>query len=141
MIMERLPDWKPRLIAWLASIARTPFEPGKHDCALFVAGAIAAMTGEDPAARFRGRYTTVRGGLRVLRAEGFGDHVEMVASRLEEVAPLMAQVGDIAVVDTPEGPALGIVAGADILVPGRDGLGAVSLMQGRRAFSLPSGGF
>jgi hypothetical protein len=138
--MDRLPDWKPRLIAWLASIAGTPFEPGKHDCALFVAGAIEAMTGEDPAARFRGRYTTVRGGLRVIRAEGFGDHVDMVSSRLEEVAPLMAQVGDIAVVDTPRGLALGVVAGAEILVLGLHGLGAVSLLEGKRAFKLPSGG-
>jgi hypothetical protein len=138
--MDRRPDWKPRLIEWLASIARTPFEVGKHDCALFVAGAINAMTGEDPAARFRGRYTTVRGGLRVIRAEGFNDPVEMIANRLEEVAPLMAQVGDIAVVDTPEGPALGVVAGAEILVLGLDGLGAVSLLEGKRAFKLPSGG-
>lgn len=138
--MDRLPDWKPRLIAWLTSIAGTPFAPGTHDCALFVAGAIHAMTGEDPAAPFRGRYTTVRGGLRVIRDAGFGDPVEMVASRLEEVAPLMAQVGDIAVVDTPEGPALGVVAGAEILVLGLDGLGAVPLVEGKRAFKLPSGG-
>lgn len=139
--MERLPDWKPRLIAWLASIARNPFVPGEHDCALFVGGAIAAMTGEDPAARYRGRYTTIRGGLRVLRRDGHADHVALVASVLVEIAPIMAQVGDIAVVATEEGPALGVVAGAEILVLSPEGLVPVSLLTAKRAFTLPSGGY
>jgi hypothetical protein len=139
--MQRLPDWKPRLTAWLSTIARKPFAHGEHDCALFVAGAIEAMTGEDPAARLRGRYTTARGGMRVLRREGFEDHVAVVAALLEDTPPAMAQVGDIAVVDAAEGPALGIVAGAEVLVLSPQGLGTASLLAVKRAFTLPSGGY
>lgn len=139
-LMDRLPDWRPRLFAWLASVSRQPFVPGEHDCALFVAGAVEAMTGEDPAAALRGRYTTVRGGLRVLRREGHADHVAFVASLLTEIAPLMAQVGDVAVIGTHDGPALGIVAGAEIMVVTPAGTGAVSLLAAQRAFTFASRG-
>jgi hypothetical protein len=139
--LQRVPDWRPRLVAWLAEVARKPFRPGEHDCALFAAGAIATMTGTDPAAKYRGRYTTVPGGLRILRRDGFADHVALVTGLLEEIPPLMAQVGDLAVVPTPEGPALGVVAGAEVLVLRPEGQGAVSLMAVERAFKLPSGGY
>jgi hypothetical protein len=138
--MRRLPDWNARLATFLAGCARTPFEPGLHDCALFAAGCVAAMTGEDPARAFRGRYSTIVGGHRLLRRAGHADHVALVASLLDEVAPLMAQVGDIAIVESPEGPALGLVGGAHVIVPGPDGLGTVSLLAVRRAFRLPEDG-
>jgi hypothetical protein len=138
--MRRLPDWNARVTVFLTQHARTPFRPGRHDCALFAAGCVEAMTGEDPAAAFRGRYSTLAGGRRVLRRAGFADHVALVASLFDEIAPLMAQVGDIAVVNSPEGPALGLVAGADIVVPAPQGLGAVSLMAARRAFRVPAEG-
>ena len=63
----RLPDWKTHLIAYLADAARKSYQPGVHDCALFSAGAVLAMTGVDLAAGWRGRYTTLTRGLRVLR--------------------------------------------------------------------------
>jgi hypothetical protein len=42
----KLVDWKPRLLAFMATVHETPFEWGAHDCANFVNGAIEAMTGE-----------------------------------------------------------------------------------------------
>ena len=68
--MPRLSNWTAPLIEYLAAAARRPFKPGHHDCALFAAGAVAAMTGTDFAAQWRGRYTTLRGGLRVIRRAG-----------------------------------------------------------------------
>ena len=64
--MPRHSNWTAPLIEYLAAAARRPFKPGHHDCALFAAGAVAAMTGTDFAAQWRGRYTTLRGGLRVI---------------------------------------------------------------------------
>ena len=69
--MMRRPDWRDRLVSYLHSARQRPFEFGQHDCSLFAADCVAAMTGNDMAADWRGRYATMRGGLRVLRKAGF----------------------------------------------------------------------
>jgi uncharacterized protein DUF6950 len=127
-------DWRVRLGAYLATEARRPFEYGTSDCALFAAGALNAMTGSDPSANYRGRYTTLRGGLRILRKDGFRDHVEKAAALLSEVAPQRARVGDIAVVETSEGPSLGVVQGEWVAVRTLTGLGFVPIDQAKRVF-------
>ena len=112
---KRISGWQARLAAWLASISRTPFQPGQHDCALFAAGAVEAMTGVDLAAGWRGRYHTLRGGIRVLRRAGYADHIALARSHFPTTATPRA--GDLAVVDTPEGQALGVVQGLYIYAP------------------------
>jgi hypothetical protein len=127
-------DWRARLGGYLAAEARTPFEYGTSDCALFAAGALYAMTGSDPSADYRGRYTSLRGGLRILRKDGFRDHVERAAALLTEEAPQRTRVGDIAVVETSEGPSLGVVQGEWIAVRTLSGLGFVPADQATRVF-------
>jgi len=127
-------DWRARLGAYLATEARTPFEYGSSDCALFAAGALNAMTGSDPAANYRGRYTTLRGGLRILRKDGFRDHVERAAALLAEVPSQRSRVGDIAVVKTADGPSLGVVQGEWVAVRTMSGLGFVPIDQATRVF-------
>lgn len=132
----RLDDWQARLVAYLHASARKPFQPGTHDCVLFAAGAVLAMTGQDMAAGWRGRYTTLSGGMRVLRKAGHADHVALAASLFAEVPVAMAQPGDLAAVPTPDGLALGIVQGEAIYVLGPGGLALVSLMTAQRAFRV-----
>ena len=127
-------DWRARLGGYLAGEARRPFEYGISDCALFAAGALNAMTGSDPSADYRGRYTSLRGGLRILRKDGFRDHVERAAALLAEVPPQRARVGDIAVVDTVDGPSLGVVQGEWIAVRTLSGLGFVPVDQATCVF-------
>ncbi len=127
-------DWRARLGAYLATESRTPFLYGTSDCALFAAGALNAMTGSDPSAAYRGRYTTLRGGLRILRKDGFWDHVERAAALLAEVPPPRARVGDIAVVETGDGPSLGVVQGEWVAVRTMTGLGFVPVDQATRVF-------
>lgn len=134
--LTRLPDWKPRLTAWLARAARRPFAEGEHDCALFFAGAVEAMTGTDPAAVWRGRYPSTAAGLRMLRREGFADHVALAAARLPEVPAAYARTGDGAVVPTPDGPALGLVQGEMIYVLGPTGLRLVPRSLASHAFRV-----
>lgn len=132
----RLPDWKSRLIAYLAEAAHKPFQPGVHDCALFSAGAVLAMTGVDFAADWRGRYTTLNGGLRVLRKAGFADHIELAAMSFDAVHPAFAQVGDLAVIPSPEGDILGVLRGETIYVLTPTCLGHEPRERATRAFAV-----
>ena len=128
--VTRLPDWRARLAAWIEGCRRRPFGPG-HDCALFAAGAVAAMTGVDPAARWRGRYAGEAAGLRLLGRDGFHDHVELARSLFPPVAPAMAATGDLAVVHK-EGmalAALGVVQGARVFLVNEGGLATVDLLE------------
>ncbi len=108
-ISRRLSDWQPRLVTYLAEVARLTMAPGQYDCALFVAGAVEAQTGTDHASAFRGKYKTLRGGLRKLKQMGHADHVALIGAHLAEIHPSMANPGDIAVVPGDEtGAALGV---------------------------------
>jgi uncharacterized protein YigE (DUF2233 family) len=89
------------------------------------------MTGNDPALSLRGTYTTFAGGIKKLRAAGYPDHVAMAAALYAKVPRAEAQVGDLAVVNTDEGPALGVVGGARAFFMRPNGLGSVDLIDER----------
>lgn len=110
-MMARYPDWQTRLTCYLADCARAPFRPGHHDCMLFVAGAVLAMTGVDLARGWRG-YRTLSEGQRSLRRKGYADHVSLVRTLLPEI--IRPRPGDVAVIQTPDGPGVGIVQGQAI---------------------------
>ncbi len=139
MKIVRLTDWRQRLDDYLDRICRLPFEYGTHDCGLFSAGAVEAMTGFDPATEFRGRYSTHAGITRILRKMGFDDHVGYVCSLFAPIHVSQADIGDLAAVDTgADGLAIGLVSGSRILapMPGSRGLGSVSLMSAIQAFRV-----
>ncbi len=123
----RLVNWEARLSAYIASVARTGFAYGRHDCALFAAGGVDALTGTDPAAAWRGRYTTEIGGLRHLRRAGFRDHIAHAESLFSVMPANSALPGDLGIVENPDGPdrlrtALGIVQGELLYVLRPEGL-------------------
>lgn len=128
MLPKRQAGWRGRLYAFLAAADRQPHVYGQLDCALLIAGGVDAMHGTNFGARFKGRYTTYRGGLRVLRREGYKDHLDLVASHARRQALMSAQIGDIAVVDTPDHPALGWVVGDHIQILNQAGLVVIPLM-------------
>lgn len=135
MTLQRLPDWQTRLVTHLSEVKALRFDPATHHCALFVADCVRAMTGQDPAAGFRG--LTLQQGLLALRKAGFADHVALTAALLEEVPVAFGRAGDVAAIPTPEGPALGLVQGAAIYVLRPTGLGLVSLLSATRMFRMP----
>lgn len=137
LMIGRLPDWQPRLHRWLVGLPGRPVQPGRHDCCLFMAGAIEAQTGIDLAAPWRGRYTTMAGGRRVLRKAGYDDHVALVAAHLAEGHVSQALPGDIAIVPTEAGPAGGVVQGGAVYVLGASGgLALVPMAPVMRLFLL-----
>jgi hypothetical protein len=119
--IARLSDWRTRLAVYLAACREKPFAYGEHDCARFAAGAVEAVTGTDPSAGLGIRYTTLLGGRRALAARGYRDPIAFVRERFEEIAPALARVGDLAVIETVTGRALAVVGGAVVFAPAPDG--------------------
>jgi len=128
--------WRGRLADYLAAVRGRPFRYGEHDCALFAAGAVAAMTGDDPAAGLRGKYRTMRAGLSAVQKAGFLDHVDMAKALWPSIPAIRAQVGDLAVVETDAGGALGVVGGPMIFVLRREGLAQLPLTDAALALRV-----
>jgi hypothetical protein len=125
--MTRRPDWKRRLIAWLDAQRQVPFAWGTSDCCLFVAGGIAATTGEDPAAAWRGTYGDAEGAERIVA--GWGSLPAFVTAQLGEphAATRLARQGDVGFAADTGRECLG--------PPGDAGPG----LQGRPRGGLPAG--
>lgn len=135
-IPARLPDWRERFAAYISDCRRKPFRPGQHDCGLFAAGAVEALTGMDPAASWRGTYRTIEEAQAALQGAGFADHIEAVAAMFPAVAPSLAHDGDLAVVDGDDGPALGVFQRAVVFVLRPSGMGVVDRMKAKKAFRV-----
>lgn len=140
MELARLPDWRARFDAECDRIRLTPFAWGAHDCGPGLAGNLTlAITGVDAAAKYRGRYTTMTGALRVLRNSGFETLGDLVASILpEHDHPSMARVGDVVAIrsDSAFGHALGVVNGERVFVLTERGIGTVDRSEAVRAFKV-----
>lgn len=132
----RAVDWKARLVAYLAEVPGRPKAYGLFDCALFTFGGVAAMTGRDLAAPYRGRYATLPQGIALLRRDGFQDHVALVAANFAEILPAFAQAGDVAVIASADGPALGLVHGEYIYALSPERMVLVPFLDADRAFRV-----
>lgn len=113
----RYPDWQSRFSAVLKEYRQSPFVWGEHDCCLFAADMIRAMTGLDPAESFRGRYTTAIEAFVVIEQSGADSFVELVSQVCEQhgfpdIDPAFAQRGDIGITNGPPfGDNLGVCIG------------------------------
>lgn len=135
--LTRIPAWRPALYAAIARHRSEPFCYGARDCALFLADCVAAMTGVDYAARYRGHYATLEDGLALLAADGYADHVALAAALLPEIHVSRARIGDGAVVPADAGgQALGVVIGSEINVLHPRGLAVLPLTRATRAFRV-----
>jgi hypothetical protein len=115
--MTRRSTWEADLSAYLIGMADARFAYGQIDCALFAAGAVEAMTGEDPAARFRGKYKTMRGSLSALSKLGSGTLEATLDAMFSEKPVPFAGRGDLVFHDG----SVGVVVGGDALFLAQDG--------------------
>ncbi|MFD1914108.1 DUF6950 family protein [Halodurantibacterium flavum] len=136
--LPRLPDWQARLTAFVMACRTEELVPGRFDCMLFAAGAVMAVTGVDLAAPWRRRYSTFRGGQRILRRAGHADHVALLDAHLPVIHPSRAVPGDLAAVPGTDGlPAIGVIQGAAIFVLGEEGgLALAPLLSARSAWKV-----
>jgi len=89
-----------------------PFVWGSADCLLSLADIIKDARGYDPAAPFRGRYSTRIGALRVTREfGGYEGALEAMAYDADwrEIDPSSAKIGDIGIVENARGAVGGVI--------------------------------
>lgn len=108
---------------FISANTQTPFEWGTFDCCLAAANAIHAMTGKDFAESFRGHYKTKQGAALALKRYGHGTIKDTLNSIFGPFKPrLKIGRGDIALVQTEQGDALGICYGGQIWCAAETGL-------------------
>ncbi|HAD90956.1 MAG TPA: hypothetical protein DCG36_12410 [Alteromonas macleodii] len=134
----RKKDWSEKLVNYLLDNLDTPFEWGTFDCCLFAANAVREMTGKDFAAPFRDKYTTEKGAAKALIKYGQGDIKSTLNAIFGPLKPrLKAGRGDLVLVETDTGDALGVVASGKIWVATFDGLATIPLERALGCWSVP----
>ena len=134
----RKKDWSEKLVNYLLDNLDTPFEWGTFDCCLFAANAVREMTGKDFAAPFRDKYTTEKGAAKALIKYGQGDIKSTLNAIFGPLKPrLKAGRGDLVLVETDTGDALGVVASGKIWVSTFDGLATIPLERALGCWSVP----
>lgn len=137
--MKRFDDWRARLAAEMDRQRRDPFVWGQHDCAIgFAAAIVEALTGDDMAAPYRGRYRTAKGAMKLLRDAGADKLGDFVAQHLPEVHPSQARVGDLGVVvsDGAIGEGICMFDASGVVVMTEQGHGRLPRDAAFRAFRV-----
>jgi hypothetical protein len=126
--LKRFEDWPARLDAAIDSARVKPFAWGGHDCALFAADVVLAITGKDFGAQWRGSYHSAAQAMRRLRPHGgLPGLVTKVLG--DPVKTEQAMRGDVVLMCGEQGPTLGICLGANCAFTGLEGLVFVTLRE------------
>ncbi|HWA22334.1 MAG TPA: hypothetical protein VG735_08070 [Caulobacterales bacterium] len=115
----RRADWPERLAAYINGREAVAFAWGPNDCCSFAAGAVLALTGDDPMRALRRRYRSARGATRLLNEQTLESHLD---ERFARVGVAMAHRGDVALVEIEGRPSVAIVEGEMLVAPGLNGL-------------------
>lgn len=116
LMIARREDWPSRLAAALEAARDKPFRWGEHDCGLFAADCVLAMTDIDPAALYRGQYDDETGARETLRMLSGGG---LRAAWTKALGPAMNNVrfakrGDVVLVEVGGVEAAGVVVGSRV---------------------------
>lgn len=132
--MKRRHEWPELLADYIASRRSAPFAWGSHDCCKFAAGAVEAITGENPMHDFH--YGNEIGALRLIAEAGSLD--ALVTQVLGTPLPSVAQAkrGDVVITDLGNGPTVGVCVGASTAYAAQTGLLLLPTAQARAAWRI-----
>jgi hypothetical protein len=146
MALTRKQNWDTKHFHdFLLERVSVPFQWQDNDCCTFVADAIKSFTDVDIAADFRGTYSDRIGAFKAIRTitggTGVVDAAAYCAAKFELPEldyPLMAQRGDLVVVENGSELIAGIVHlnGRHVVVVSEAGLLRVSIRNIRRAWRV-----
>ena len=133
--MKRLPTWQTRFALLCMERRARAFEWGAHDCCLWAADAVHAVTGQDFAASLRGTYSTAAEAAKVLKAAG---GVRAVARKAlgEQIHPALAAVGDVVLLAQEGRELLAVCNGTEALCAAPTGLAPVPMRQALAAWKV-----
>lgn len=106
--MPRHSEWENRLNDVVAKHQAMPGEWGKSDCWIMTMDAIEAVTGERILPHLQ-TYSSEAEGYKLFRKAGYELTVEeALAATLKQIPPVMAQRGDVGVVEREGGVSCGV---------------------------------
>lgn len=120
----RKTDWQQQLLTTIEAAMKRPFCWGKTDCCLFVADCCFAISGKDPAEKYRGQYDSELGAKKALLK--FGSIESALSSLFTEIPVGMAQRGDVVLFDGDNGKTVGVLWAGKIWSTGENGVVPVS---------------
>lgn len=116
----RRDDWVEQLWTAIENDAQTPFVWGQHDCCLFAAKVVDAMTDGSFVSQLQAAYQDEAGALQFIADQGGLESA--VSGFLGAAKTGRPQRGDVVMYDGENGETLGICAGSVIVAAGQDGL-------------------
>lgn len=137
--MSRCEDWPEKLELFIEEKRHQPFDWRANNCCFFACDWLAILTGKDPAHGLRERVTSDLSAARVLKQRGGVEGIaeaECKRRKWPDVPVPYAMRGDLMLIDTPQGPALGVCLGADVAFAGLGGVSFVTLAGCRRAWRV-----
>lgn len=109
--MDRLEGWEKLLSDFITEVSGKKFKRGSHDCALFAADCTKVITGIDFGSEYRGKYSTRRGAVDIVKKLGNKDLTELATEKFG--SPLdninLARRGDIVAVKYQDDVALAVI--------------------------------
>jgi hypothetical protein len=130
----RLPDWELRLNEAIEKHLALPAKFGLSDCYMIADDAFQAITGER---LYKGvRYGTERGAGKQLRKRGFETVEDALRARLPEVGRLLAQRGDLGVVERDGALSGGVFTSLGFMTRGDDAVVFLSPLEVKTAFRV-----
>lgn len=124
--IARLPTWQTRWALLCIERSVRPFEWGAHDCCLWAADAVLAITGHDFAEGMRGRYASAADAARIM--SGLGGLRAIASAALGEPGPVaLATVGDVVLIKNAGRELLAVCNGSVALATGARGLEPVGM--------------
>jgi hypothetical protein len=97
--MNRHPQWDQRLVELVNKRGFMSHDWGQHDCLLWPAAAVEAVTGEDFGAAHRGKYMSFASAYSYLKKLGFESAEQLLDSLFDVKPAAFAQRGDLVMAD------------------------------------------
>jgi hypothetical protein len=131
----RILTWEDSLSDYITTKRDEPFEYGLNDCCLFAAGAVEAITGEDPMPEFREKYDSLKTSIKAIKEIGAGTLEATMDGKFPEVEIGQAQRGDLAFFDD----SVGVVMGGFAYFVSDDGLERINRSLWDKCWSVGRG--
>jgi len=124
---------KAILSDYVDRVAARPFQWGVNDCLIMVAGAVELLTGVDYAEGYRGQYSSLAQGKKLIGTT----LLRFVGARLETIEPVRALDGDVGAVKQSKEWGFGIFIGPYLYVMTETGIGILPRSDAVKAFKVP----